>query len=100
MDSIKPASQLPLQARPTATSALLISFAGSRIGEISEQRDAAYIVHAANAYPKLVEALKMIQKMSQPHSPENNWGLADSPKSFRQNCENISQELLRSLGEL
>lgn len=53
-----------------------------------EQRDAAYIAHAANAYPKLVEALALIE----------NSGSFKGGTSIKE-LQNIARSVLRELGE-
>ena len=57
-------------------------------------RDAAYIAHAANAYPKLVEALRLIYTQT--------YTDADGPELRAQNESNHSRAatILRDLGEL
>lgn len=89
MSAPKPASQLPFHARPTATSTLLISFAGSRIGEITDHKDAAYIVHAANNYPKLAAALRAIVEQAE---------CLNAQAAFGRDYDE-ARALLRELGE-
>jgi hypothetical protein len=52
-------------------------------------QDAAYIVHAANSYPRLVEALRHLeQAYANKHSPQH-----------RDAARNEALSILRSLGE-
>lgn len=65
---------------------------GDGIAEVQgEQNDADYIAHAANAYPKLVEALRVIADRPPAddgeHAAEVNWIVA------------TAAALLRELGE-
>ena len=56
--------------------------------------NAAYIVHACNAYPRLVEALRNGIEDSCPPLPKNHRALSDGPKWVVE-----ARALLRELGE-
>lgn len=58
--AVKPVT--PLQPLPFSTGSIdkIISAAdGETVAQVASIQDAAYLVHAANAYPKLVEALRI-----------------------------------------
>jgi hypothetical protein len=80
-----PAMPLPLRIEGNACS-ILIAANNERVGEIDGDGDAAYIAHAANAYPELVEALSKLLKHR------------DGQIVHRASLER-AEALLRSLGE-
>jgi hypothetical protein len=57
----------------------------------TREQDAAYIVHAANAYPKLVEALR--------HAIKEADGYCDDEHGHPANTLDAERALLRELGE-
>lgn len=92
----------PLPWRQLDGNAYVIIDAAHRLvsdEEVGAQQDAAYIVHAGNAYPKLVAALARISEMDAEKDSDqgwNEWGEADC---FHQ-CRDLASALLRELGEL
>ncbi len=55
---IEPAAQQKPRVSIKVAHAVLLSDHAPRMADVRLAQDAAYIAHAANAYPKLVEALK------------------------------------------
>lgn len=96
----QPASLLPWEARESLTGASIdhVYSAGARngaksIGCFKQSEDAAFALHAANAYSKLVEALR--------EATESLDDLMRAPKAkhFRQEEATRFYALLRDLGE-
>jgi hypothetical protein len=89
-----PATSLPW-AEPVNYGASKFEIQGqnSRLATIDKLPDAAYIVHAANAYPKLVEALRetLRDRLTQAN-------LHQLPPGIRARLE-AARALLRELGE-
>ncbi len=99
---MKPATPLPWQQDddtyilgPDGSSVLAPTLDGEDRGECYEAQDAAYIVHACNAYPRLVEALGDILAVLS-HDPDN----ARLARAIYGNgAADKARALLRELGE-
>lgn len=92
---MKPATELPWDQ---LAHAVYEKNGDKKVAQCTRTADASYVRHACNAYPKLVEALRVIaQKNAAEDSTEgfNEWGEADC---FHQ-CRNEAAALLRELGE-
>ena len=61
---------------------------GEYVAETASVGDAVYIAHAANAYPKLVEALRLAMRGLDPQDNANQGSVTDNLRA-----------LLRELGE-
>ena len=77
MNTIKPAAPLPYRcdSHPEEDFAEILSSNDGPVARTTHD-DAAYIVHACNAYPKLVEALRFVLNASAKtaaHCPDMEW---------------------------
>jgi hypothetical protein len=99
---IKPATSLPwheyevagINRWRIANSEYTVASATSTGVRERDEANASYIAHAANAYPKLVEALRLIRDLT--------YTDAEGPELRNQNARNHcrASDLLRELGEI
>ena len=85
---MKPATPLPWSSVGPKTAEKTVIMSHSKNLGAFERDDAAYIVHACNAYPKLVEAIHMLLQ-----NPSGEYG-------HHSNAAGAVKQLLRELGEL
>lgn len=69
----------------------------AQITKIGNEANAAYIAHAANAYPQLVAALRAALQMYAPFQEQDD---SEQGNDHGANFLNASNALLRSLGEI
>ncbi len=95
---IKPATPLPWKADRDAVKdsgnnrVCRLSVEAVAFSEGGKRQNAAYIVHAANAYPQLVDALRYIARGYSGY-------LGNSEGHSGAHCADKASEVLRSLGE-
>ena len=94
-----PATPLPWEELPAARSNLVHIEAGddglhAAVCSIpkSREQDAAYIVHACNTYPRLVEALRLLVKAEDEYGDGSNVAVNEALEP--------AERLLRELGEI
>ena len=63
---------------------------GLVVAHCSSEQIASKFVRAVNSHANLLTALQAIYAMSQPHTKDNPFGLADSPESFRENVADFA----------
>ena len=85
----KPSTSLPWEPIKLPGHYGVVNEQDLRVCESQDSEDAAYIVHAANAYPKLIEALRVSLRVS---------SLPFDHADKRANPERL-RALLRELGE-
>lgn len=89
----KPATPLPWSTGPAIADCFPLHGRIDAVGSVARGRDAAYIVHACNAYPELVAALQQVA--GRPRAEDDGEVTADEINELIA----LARALLAKLGE-